>query len=110
MNTALVGSAFRLTLSDGRVISTRLSFGDFVRAETARGTNYAAAFASDDAAVVNLADIAMLTYQAALRTAQYEGSYEQWTLDLDGFPELEDEDEAPEVKAAPFPQATPAAS
>jgi hypothetical protein len=104
-----IGRRFTLTLTDGRVIETRLTFGDFARAELDSGTNYLTAIATQGD--IGLADIARLCYQAAIRTGQYAGSFDEWLTVLDGFPDIHDDEQNGEVAApVPFPEAVPATS
>lgn len=104
--TADIGHRFRQTLTDGRTIEARLTFGDFARAEIAQGSNFLTSVALEGD--IHLNDLAALCYQAATRTNQFTGTWDEWLMLLDGFPDMEDlEEGGAEVVQGPFPESTP---
>jgi len=103
-----VGREVRQSMLDGRTLISRLTFGDFLRAESAQGKNLLGELGGDELPSLN--DLAQIVYSAMERTGQFVGTYDDWVRAIDGFPDIDTDDE-PEGEGgpvvAPFPQATP---
>lgn len=93
---------------DGRELSARLTFGDFLRAESAQNKNLLGELGGDELPTLN--DLGQLCYSAFTRQGLFVGTYDEYCMAIDGFPDIDTgEDEEAEV-AGPFPQATQAES
>lgn len=103
-----IGRNIKLKLTTGQEIQARLTFGDFARAEIETGTNYMTAITQGGVAI-NLTDVAQLCYQAAHRTGQFGGTFDEWLILIEDFPDIEVPEDA-EENVAPFPPTQAATS
>jgi hypothetical protein len=107
-----VGTQLTAILTDGRRVEGKMTFGDLARAEIQTNSNFMQRFRDEDNITVN--DLAVLTYQVAIRLGVFTDSYEQWLLQLESFEVPDDEPDTNGAEATkdvstvhPFPMAAP---
>lgn len=99
-----VGRTVRQSLIDGRILEARLTFGDFLRAESAQNKNLLGELGGD--ALPSLNDLGWLCYSAFHRSGFFAGSYEDYVNSIDGFPDIDTGEDEESPLEAPGPMAT----